>query len=211
MTSLVVIGPYLTDTNPGWPGQYGFTFLRGDVSPVVGTLYHAVFNAVRGNAEIDVSFPVASPNSDPRALWVQAIRRLASADAVFAIFDAVSEAIPLEAALARQMDLPVLVAAMETGSAALLRGAAFPVVDAQLGPYAVEEAVRALLDQVRVGVFEVTVTDSSDADFWRDVDDEGVGGRGRAKKAPAPAKKASRRRPTAARSAAESARQTERS
>jgi hypothetical protein len=94
---------------------------------------------------VEVSLPEAFPDSEPRTLWIDAVDRLARADAVFAVFDGESQAIPLEAALARQMDLPLLVAASGTNSTEPFERSGFRVIDVQLGRVAVEQALQQFL------------------------------------------------------------------
>jgi hypothetical protein len=144
MTQLTVVGPYLEIHSGQYERGGTFAFRRGDINPLVGELYRVV-DDFASQSGVDVSFPTTSPYSDPRELWIDAVDRLASADAVLAIFDGESQAIALEAALARQMDLPLLVAAVDETSAGMLERANFPVIDARYGLPAVVEGVQKLL------------------------------------------------------------------
>jgi hypothetical protein len=108
---------------------------------------YSVASSFAARAEIRASFPVAPPGSDPRRLWVEAVSRLASADAVFAIYDEasnVTDAIALETFLARQMNLPLLLAVSDGELAKRFGMVPFPVIDAQLGSDVVEQALEDL-------------------------------------------------------------------
>lgn len=153
MTRLAVVGPYiyLDSSYSDYPGQTReslgeITFRRSNINPLVGEMYR-VANNFADNFGVEVQLPVASPESDPGALWTDALRNLGIADAVFAVFDVKSQAIGLETALARRMNLPLLVAVMDTDSAAMLEEAGFRVIDARLGPYEVTQAIVRLLDE----------------------------------------------------------------
>lgn len=154
MTHLVVVGPYLQSDSrySEQPGQVHdltrgpIIFRRSNVNSLVAGVY-LIADDVAHRSGVEVSFPEASPDSDPRALWIDAVDRLARANAVLAVSDGEGHAIPLEAALARQMNCPLLVAVTDSGSGAMFEQAAFPVIDARLGPNAVEQAIRRLLGE----------------------------------------------------------------
>jgi len=155
MTRLTVVGPYLY-LDPSFSDYLGqtreslgeITFRRSNINPLVGEMYRVANNFAR-NFGVEVQLPVASPESDPDALWTDALRNLGSADAVFAVFDVESQAIGLETMLARRMNLPLLVAVMDTDTAvaARLEEAGFRVIDARLGPYEVTQAIVRLFDE----------------------------------------------------------------
>jgi hypothetical protein len=122
------------------------SFIRDRVNPVVGRMYR-VADRVASNFGVEISFPVASPESDPRALWIDATRQLAIADAVFAVFDGESEAMPLEAAVARQMNIRLLVAAMDANGSDIFTQAGFEAIDARRGEPVVAQAIARLLGE----------------------------------------------------------------
>jgi hypothetical protein len=154
VTRLAVVGPYLQSNYrySDYPGQAHdlirrtIIFRRSNVDSLVAEVY-LVADDVARRLGVEVSFPEASPDSDPRTLWIDAVDRLARADAVLAVSDGEGHAIPLEAALARQMDCPLLVAVTDSGSVAMFEQAAFPVIDARLGLNAVEQAIMRLLGE----------------------------------------------------------------
>jgi hypothetical protein len=142
MTRLAVVGPYVSASE-----TFMITpFLRKNVNPLVGEMYRVASDfGIR--AGIEVALPVASLWSNPRELWIEATRHLAIADAAFAVYDGESQAISLEAALARQMNIPLLVAVMDSDTAAKFEEDNFVVIDAQRGPKAVAQAIERLFDE----------------------------------------------------------------
>jgi len=83
---------------------------------------------------------------DVRIEWIEAVNRLARADAVVAVFDGDSQAVPVEAALAQQMDVPLLViAGIGTDSTAQFERSGFRVIDVQRGRDAIQQALHQVL------------------------------------------------------------------
>ena len=148
MTHLAVIGPNLLSYQAG-ASQYDlsdFVFEHPNIFPFVGKIYFNTIKSAR-RLRIEVSFPIAEPRLRPRAAWVNAVQRIASADAVFAVFIGEGQAIPIEANLARLMGLPLVVSAIDTQFTGQFEKAGVPIIDPYLVPDAAEQAIQMLFGE----------------------------------------------------------------
>lgn len=152
MSSLAVVGPQvIPDKRYGFADQIVFQY--PGMESVVGDTYLAAYRSAE-RLGLEVSFPAAQPESDPRAQWLSAAHRLASADAILAVFVGESRAIPTEASLALFMGIPLLVVAVDTYFIEPFQQSGVPIISAGSATYELEEAIQRLFGESAGGVGE---------------------------------------------------------
>jgi hypothetical protein len=117
--------------------EYGvdeFEFQHSDMDSLVNDSYSVVAR-YGSNFTFNVLFPSTVPGVEInlRGKWLEAVQRLANADAAFAVFVGESQAIPAEAALALNMGLPLLVSAVDTYFIEPFKESGVPIVEPRSG------------------------------------------------------------------------------
>lgn len=155
MSSLAIVGPQVLP-NPG----YGFepdeiVFQNPGTDPVVSGMYRTAYRSAK-RLRLDVSFPIAQPEFDPRRQWLDAVHRLASADAILAVFTGESRAIPTEASLAVFMSIPLLLVAVDTYFIEPFEQSGIPIISGRSQAFEVEDAIRRLFGESAGGAGQPT-------------------------------------------------------
>lgn len=142
--TLRIIGPQLL--RPSSEISYSdLTFRHENMNPLVAEIYRAAYRATN-RLEVQASFPWAEPEKSPREQWLDAVSSLTTADAALAVFAGRKKrAIPVEADLARLMNLPLLVAAIDPHFIRPFEEEGVTVISAD--PAGVEWAIEELFDE----------------------------------------------------------------
>lgn len=147
MARIAVVGPkvHSYDGRDEFGLGEGFK-LPESMHPLVADIYRAVTSYAR-DLGVEVSLPAVGPLlRRRREEWVDAVQRIAAADAVLAVLAGNGIAIPIEASLVQLMDIPMLVAAIDIDRyfTGLFREQGALIIDARQEPEAVEHWIQAL-------------------------------------------------------------------